>query len=151
MLGTVWPLNVYEAAVVDKAVVDWVLRTAWLPSTLMPQSGSIHGIMWLSGFVHAKAKRWWESGCRRILKKASFKSSSGNQFTIGLALGISLQSLELSQYGVVIVVVQLLSRIRLFLTPCNATHQASLSFTIFQSLPKFMSIELVMLQYQSFQ
>ena len=41
--------------------------------------------------------------------------------------------------------VQLLRRIRLFVTPWTAAHQASLSFTNFRSLPKLMSIELVML------
>ena len=40
-------------------------------------------------------------------------------------------------------VVQLLSRIRLFVTPHTAARQASLSFTISQSLLKFMSIELM--------
>ena len=43
------------------------------------------------------------------------------------------------------VVVQSLSHVRLFVTPWTAAHQASLSFTISQSLFKFMSIELVML------
>ena len=41
-------------------------------------------------------------------------------------------------------VVQSLSRVRLFVTPWTATCQASLSFTISQSLLKFMSIESVM-------
>ena len=41
-------------------------------------------------------------------------------------------------------VVQLLSPVWLFATPWTAAHQASLSLTISQSLPKFMSIELVM-------
>ena len=41
-------------------------------------------------------------------------------------------------------VVQLLSCVRLFVTPWTATHQASLSFTISQSLLKLMSIELMM-------
>ena len=41
-------------------------------------------------------------------------------------------------------VVQLLSCVRLFVTPWTATHQASLSFTISQSLLKFMCIELMM-------
>ena len=41
-------------------------------------------------------------------------------------------------------VVQLLSCVRLFVTPWTATHQASLSFTISQSLLKLMSIESVM-------
>ena len=40
--------------------------------------------------------------------------------------------------------VQLLSHVRLFVTPWTATHQASLSITNCLSLPKPMSIELVM-------
>ena len=40
--------------------------------------------------------------------------------------------------------VHLLSRVRLFVTPWIAAHQASLSITNSQSLPKLMSIELVM-------
>ena len=42
------------------------------------------------------------------------------------------------------VVVQLLSRVRLFVTPWTAAHQASLSFTISRSLLKLMSIESMM-------
>jgi len=45
-----------------------------------------------------------------------------------------------------LVVVQSLNHVRLFLTPWTAARQASLAFTISQSLPKFMSIELVMLR-----
>ena len=41
-------------------------------------------------------------------------------------------------------VVQSLSRIQSFVTPWTAARQASLSFTISQSLLKFMSVELVM-------
>ena len=41
-------------------------------------------------------------------------------------------------------VVQLLSHVRLFVTPGTAAHQASLSFTVSQSPPKLMSIESVM-------
>ena len=41
-------------------------------------------------------------------------------------------------------VVQSLSCVRLFAAPWTAAHQASLSLTIFRSLPKFMSIESVM-------
>ena len=40
--------------------------------------------------------------------------------------------------------VQLLSRVQLFVTPWTAAHQASLSITNCWSLPKPMSIELVM-------
>ena len=39
-----------------------------------------------------------------------------------------------------LIVVQLLSRIRLFVTPWTAAHQASLSITNSQSLLKLMSI-----------
>ena len=40
--------------------------------------------------------------------------------------------------------VQLLSRVRLFVTPWTAPHQASLSFAISQGLLKLMSIESIM-------
>ena len=43
-----------------------------------------------------------------------------------------------------LIVVQLLSHVWLFSTPCTTAHQAYLSFTISQSLLKLMSIELVM-------
>ena len=42
-----------------------------------------------------------------------------------------------------VVVVQSLSRVRLFTTPWTAAHEASLFFTISRSLLKLMSIELV--------
>ena len=51
----------------------------------------------------------------------------------GLVEG-SLQMLDLSS-------VQLLSRVRLFVTPWTAAHQASLSFTVSQNLFKLLSIE----------
>ena len=44
----------------------------------------------------------------------------------------------------VIVIVQLLSQVRLFATPWTVAHQPSLSFSIFWSLLKLMSIESVM-------
>ena len=44
----------------------------------------------------------------------------------------------------ILFVVHLLSCVQLFATPWTATHQASLSFTVFQSLLKLMSIEVVM-------
>ena len=49
-----------------------------------------------------------------------------------------------SQYTYLRVWVQLLSRDRLFVTPWTAARQASLSIINFWSLPKLMSIELVM-------
>ena len=42
-------------------------------------------------------------------------------------------------------VIQSLRHVRLYVTPWTAAHQAPLSFTISQSLLRFMSIESVML------
>ena len=50
----------------------------------------------------------------------------------------------LPQTGDSLSTVQLLSHVRLFATPWTAAHQAYLSITNSQSLPKLMSIELVM-------
>ena len=54
---------------------------------------------------------------------------------------------RLSMYSmyIALVVVQLLSHVWLFITLWTVAHQASLCFTVSQSLFKFMSIELVML------
>ena len=43
-----------------------------------------------------------------------------------------------------VVAVQWLSYVELFVTPWTAAHQASLSLSVSQSLPKFMSIQSVM-------
>ena len=48
-------------------------------------------------------------------------------------------------YVYFVAIVPSLSRVQLFATPWTAACQVSLSFTISQSLFKFMSIELVML------
>ena len=53
-------------------------------------------------------------------------------------------TLEGRRHTINLVVVQLLSQVRLFATPWTAARQASLSFTISQSLRKLMSIESVM-------
>ena len=55
-----------------------------------------------------------------------------------------LQSKVSSSLGHVSVVVQALSRVRFFVIPRTATHQASLSFTISWSSLKLTSIETVM-------
>ena len=47
--------------------------------------------------------------------------------------------------SVIFVVLQSLSHVRLFVTPWTVAHQASLPFTISQSLLKFMSLELLIL------
>ena len=55
-----------------------------------------------------------------------------------------LRELVLSFHCKLVLVVQSLSHVRLFVTPWTAAHQASLSFTISQSLLNLMSIEWVM-------
>ena len=59
-------------------------------------------------------------------------------------LKISLPGAEASGASKLFSSVQFLSHVQLFATPWTAGHQASLSFTISQSLLKLMSIELVM-------
>ena len=57
-----------------------------------------------------------------------------------------LAFLAMQCLGVIIyLVVQSLSCVQLFATPWTAAHQGPLCLTIFWSLPKFMSIESVML------
>ena len=51
---------------------------------------------------------------------------------------------NISQTLQLVAAVQSLSWIRLFVTPCAAAHQASLSFTVSWSLCKFMTFESVM-------
>ena len=51
---------------------------------------------------------------------------------------------QTEQNGIVVAVVQSLSRVQLFAAPWTAAHQASLSSTVPWSLLKFMSIELMM-------
>ena len=50
----------------------------------------------------------------------------------------------------IVAVVQLLSCVQCFVTPWTVAHQASLSFTIFQSLLKLISFELVKLSNHFF-
>ena len=60
------------------------------------------------------------------------------------ALPPKFQTCQPSQLHNIYVVVQLLSHVRPFVTPWTAARQASLSFTISQSLLKLMSTESVM-------
>ena len=64
---------------------------------------------------------------------------------IMITKGPSFTRLHSWCYALFELVVQLLSHVRLFVTPGTAACQASLSFTISRSLLRFMSIELVML------
>ena len=65
--------------------------------------------------------------------------SSLRAVEIYLLIVLFLVSLTIVEF---VVVVQLLNRVRLFVTTWTAAHQASLPFTVSQSLLKLMSIEL---------
>ena len=84
-------------------------------------------------WVWASSGSWWWTGKPGVLQ--SMRSHRiGHDWAI-----------ELNWYiYVYIVVVQLLSRVQLFATPWTVAYQASLSFTISQSLLKLMFIESVM-------
>ena len=73
--------------------------------------------------------------------------SSREQASLRCAGGGSTKSSEFLQcphsLGLRVVVVQLSSHIQLLATPWTAAHQASPSFTVSWSLPKFTSVELV--------
>ena len=86
----------------------------------------------------------WE--CQSIIIFASVASLSWNLCFLELEGGSRVEPWrEAQEWGdICIVVVQSLSCVRFFATPRTAAHQAFLSFTISQSLLKFMSIESVM-------
>ena len=74
-----------------------------------------------------------------IIKFRDIKS-----WTYGIEKTLEKKYIYLFFFTEKFVVAQFLSRIRLFTTPWTAAHQASLTFTISQSLLKLMSIESVM-------
>ena len=78
----------------------------------------------------------------RSAKSWKFREGQ-NRPCICLQEACSLQSFP-REPTLAISLVQSLSLVRLFVTPWTAAHQASLSISNSQSLPKFMSIESVM-------
>ena len=63
---------------------------------------------------------------------------------LGIQVSIAWRDMKCVGVVVVVVVIQLLSRVQLFATPWTVAHQASLFFTISQSLLKLMSEESMM-------
>ena len=80
---------------------------------------------------------WWEDGVTPFVAHPSFFMGNFLKLTSQIP-----QCLHIHQIGEI--VVQLLSRIWLFVNPWTAARQACLCFTISQSLLKLMSIELVL-------
>ena len=85
----------------------------------------------------------WISWIRGLKSLVNFRNLS-NIFSSCLSFTPFSHFLLLCNFNFILVVVQLLSCVRLFATPWTAARQASLSFTISQSLLKLMSIESVM-------
>ena len=94
--------------------------TLWI-SSLAPW----HLPKWIENYVHTKPCTWTLTAT--LFRMAKTRKQPRCPLVVFL-----------------VVVVQLLSRVQLFVTPWTAAHQASLPFTVSQSLPKFMSIESVM-------
>ena len=93
--------------------------------------GKLISSRWFSvGISHVFEIRWWLG-----------LESSKLPFICLLLVPRTLKLVEWENWSLV----QLLSRVWLFVTPWTAAYQASLSFTISWSLLKFMSIELVVL------
>ena len=84
-----------------------------------------------------------ERGSRRLEHLFHVKVAGGRALAPAHCPSTSTKNLECQETGVA-VAVQLLSRVQLFATPWTAACQASLSFSIFRSLFKLMSFELVM-------
>ena len=90
----------------------------------------------------------WEKILAKGLQRSSTASSTTQSSLEAKSLGWwsswVWQSILCHLDWAVVVVVQLLSHVWLFAAPWTAACQASLSFTISQSLPKLISIELMM-------
>ena len=108
---------------------------------------TVHGIAksqtWLCDYVHVHVHAWKEifmfTG-NLVSYKACHMAQPGKSSIENLFAQVKWPD---SIFAEEIVVVQSLSCIRLFATPCTAAHQASLSFTISWSLLRLMSIELM--------
>ena len=104
-----------------------------------PPGSSLHGIL------QARVLEWVAISSSR----GSFRPRDWTRTSCDSWIGrqVSLLLVPLGKPGVTMIQfssVQLLSRVWLFVTPWTAAHPASLSITNSQSLPKLMSIELVM-------
>ena len=122
------------------------MRNKWNYIQSLPHPRSIFKLLKIPGKLDFKGMNEWNQ-CKRMKITESINrkcflhsnnklvSSEVNDVLPNVIVAI------ISQY----IVVQSLSHVCLFATPWAAAHQASLSFTISQSLFKLMSIELVIL------
>jgi len=115
------------------------LQHAWLPCpSLSPRvrSNSWPLSWWCHPTTSSSVALFWS--CPQSFPESGSFPMSQLLKSGGQRIGASASA------SVLVVVVQSPSHVRLFATPRTAVHQASLSLTISWSLPKFMSIALVM-------
>ena len=108
----------WRAAVLQKVRHDWATELNWI--------SLLHDLN--------MENLWFTSESKDHFKEYKTDSSS-----------CCLRKLKCLHTELIVVVIQLFSRVWLFATPWTTALQASLSFTISQSLLKLMSIELMML------
>ena len=97
-----------------------------------PKNTVVGSLSLLQAIFPTQESTWGLLHCRQILNQLSYLGSP--------SLCIPAYKYASVQFNSV----QLLSRVQLFATPWITAYQASLSITNSQSLPKLMSIELVM-------
>ena len=119
---------------------EWVSEVTQLCPTLCdPMDCSLPGSS-VHGISQARVLEWvaisFSRGPSRPRDRTQVSRIVGRRFTLWATREVTAL--------ITVVVVQLLSRVQLFVTPWMAGCQASLSFMIFQSLCKFMTIESVM-------
>ena len=100
------------------------------PVDCNPPGSSVHWIL------QARMLEWVVMPSSRIFLTQGSSALAGGFFTTSTTWE--------APYAWFFVVVQPFSHVCLFVTPWTTAHQGSLSFTISQSLPKLMSIELAM-------
>ena len=105
----------------------------------MVRGGMVGITMWKMG-AFSEIVHWIPSSSFSSFWAHFFLSVSSHTFSLTVTR-VVLREVEA---GVPFAVVRLLSQVQLFVTPWNAAHQASLSFSIFWSLLKLMSIESLM-------
>ena len=118
-------------------VTSWTLAHQAPLSMGFPRQeywSELHFYFLLQGIFPAQESNQDLLHCRQILYQLSYQ---------GIPVCFLLLPNNIPLY-VCISSVQLLSHVRLFATPWTAAHQASLSITNSQNLPKLMSIESVM-------
>ena len=134
-----WPSTVYWEYYHFPVALQW---------HLCHQSG-VRGYACLLAYIYfiLHHNSFWGEGSALRTPASPAQQISGLRLAVSWetsVFGANPVGFVIWQICISVSVVQLLSRVQLFATPWTAAHQASLSFTISQSLLKLMSIKSVM-------